>query len=240
MNKNNLTIPGAIVAAGIIIAAALLLNSHGAKTGAPAVNPGVITSKPTQINMKDVSADDHIEGELNSKVIVVEYGDLECPYCKSYQPVLHQILSNYGTSSGKVAWVFRHFPIHSKAPYEAEASECAAEQGGNTAFFKYIDQIYNITKADNNLDPKLLTKSAGDIGLDTKAFQKCLDSGKYQQKIQASYNEAVAAGARGTPYTVFITKDGKFPLSDQNGNVLGAVGYDDLKGVIDNLLAQTK
>ena len=238
-NENkNLMIPGAIVLAGIIIAGALYAGgSRSAPSTAP-VSPGVVPS--TGITMKDVDSSDHVLGKIDSKVVIVEYADLECPYCKQYEPVLDQIMSTYGTSSGKVARVYRHFPIHSRGPYEAEAAECAADQGGNDAFFKFIDRIFTVTKADNNLDPAVLAKTAGEIGLDTKAFQSCLDSGKFKDKIQADYDEAVKAGARGTPYTVLVTKNGKYPLSDSQGNVLGAVGFDDLKAVVDNLLTQTK
>lgn len=240
MNKNNLMVPIAIILAGVIVAGALVFNNYKTSHTTPTpANPGAI---PTAgITMKDVSADDHIMGKLGAKVTVVEYADLECPYCKSYDPVLNQIIGAYGTSSGQVAWVYRHFPIHSRGPYEAEASECAAEQGGNDIFFKYINQIFTVTKADNNLDPAVLTKTAGNLGLDTKAFQACLDSNKYQTKIQDSYNDAVAAGGRGTPYTVLVTSDGhKYPLTDSSGNAVGAVGFSDLKGVIDNLLKQVK
>ncbi len=231
-------VPGAIVLAGIIIAGALYAGgSHSGPSTAP-VTPGVV---PTAgITMKDIDASDHLLGKADSKVTIVEYADLECPYCKQYEPVMNQMLSTYGTSSGQVAWVFRHFPIHSRGPYEAEAAECAADLGGNDVFFKYIDKIFAVTKADNNLDPAVLTKTAGDLGLDTKAFQSCLDSGKFKDKVQASYDDAVKAGARGTPYTVLVTKNGKYPLSDAQGNVLGAVSFDQLKAVIDNLLKQTR
>ncbi len=238
--KNNLMIPGAIVLAGILVAAALFLNNkNGNNSPTPANNLGALPTP--EVTMKPVSAEDHIMGKLNSKVTIVEYADLECPYCKSYEGTLNQIIANYGTSSGKVAWVFRQFPIHSRAPYEAEASECAADQGGNDIFFKYINRIFEITKADNNLDPKVLTQTAAELGLNNATFQSCLDSKKFQSKIQDSYKDAVQAGGRGTPYTVFVSADGhKYPLTDQAGNSLGAVSYEDLKAVIENILKKVK
>jgi protein-disulfide isomerase len=240
-NEKALMIPSAIVLAGLLIAGALIFNGHrtpSTSTPTPA-NPGAIGA--AEITMNPVTSSDHILGSLKSKVFIVEYADMECPYCKAYEPELNKVMSAYGTSSGQVAWVFRHFPIHSRGPYEAAATECAADQGGNDIFFKYVDRIFAVTKADNNLDPKILTQTAGELGLDTKVFQSCLDSGKYKDKIQASYDEAVKAGARGTPYTVMVTSDGhKYPLTDQSGNPVGAVSFEDLKGVIDNLLKTVK
>src|SRR5262245_36434388 len=137
MNKNNFAVPGAIVLAGILIAAAIIFGNYRANMAAtPAPSLGVIGG---DITMNPVTSSDHIMGKLGSKVTIVEYGDLECPYCKQYEPVLNQIISTYGTSSGEVAWVYRAFPIHSKAPYEAEAAECAADQGGSDTFFKFIN-----------------------------------------------------------------------------------------------------
>jgi len=233
-------IPAAIILAGIIVAGALIFNSRSSNSSLkPASNLGALPT-PEQV-IQPVTADDHIVGKLGAKVTIVEYADLECPYCKAYEPVLNQIMSTYGTSSGEVAWVYRHFPIHSRGPYEAEAAECAADQGGNDTFFKFIDQIFTVTKADDNLDPKVLTQTAGQLGLNTTTFQNCLDSKKFEQKVLDARNDALAAGGQGTPYTVFITADGKkYPLTDASGNPLGAVSYNDLKSVVDQILKSAK
>ncbi|MES2223524.1 MAG: thioredoxin domain-containing protein [Patescibacteria group bacterium] len=106
-------------------------------------------------NMKPVTADDHIMGDTNAPVKVVLYSDLECPFCKSFHQTMQQIMaSSYGTNK-QVAWVWRNFPLkqlHSKAPKEAEGAECAAELGGNDAFWKFIDKINEVTPSNNKLD----------------------------------------------------------------------------------------
>jgi len=123
--------------------------------------------------------------------------------------------------------------IHSKAPKEAEAAECAAQLGGNTAFFAYVDKLYSITPSENNLDLAQLPIIAKDVNLNVDAFNTCLNSGKYAAKVQQSYNDAIAAGGNGTPY-ILITTTGStdaVPLS-------GAQPYDSMRAAIDAVLAQ--
>lgn len=172
-------------------------------------------SEAGQINIKPVSTDDHIRGDVDTaQVIVVEFSDTECPFCKRFHPTMQQVVDDY---DGKVAWVYRHFPLdslHPKARKEAEATECAAELGGNEGFWAYIDRLFEVTPANNGLDPAQLPQIAQAVGLDVNEFQTCLDSGKYKDKIEAQYQDAVTSGGRGTPYSVVITRDGqKIPMS---------------------------
>ena len=108
--------------------------------------------KPMATQMRPISPDDHILGNVNAKIIIVEYSDLECPFCKMFHNTMHQVVEK---SNGNVAWVYRHYPIlqlHPKAFHEAEATECAWEQGGNSAFWKYTDKLFEITPSNNGLD----------------------------------------------------------------------------------------
>lgn len=103
--------------------------------------------------MAPVTAADHIRGDINAPVKVVLYSDLECPFCKRFHGTMQDIMKAYSTD--KVAWVFRPFPIaqlHPKAVKEAEAAECAAEIGGNDAFWKFIDKVEEVTPGNNKLD----------------------------------------------------------------------------------------
>src|SRR5882757_5616856 len=148
--KSPYIFPIAIVVAGLLIAGAVFLVGKNS-TSAPTVSNNGQTQA---IDFRPADATDHILGNPNATVKVIEYADLECPYCKVFNTTMHQILDYYG-QSGQVAWVFRPFAlgqIHSKAPKEAEAAECAAEQGGNTAFFNYVDKLYSVTPGENNLD----------------------------------------------------------------------------------------
>lgn len=214
-SKNQAQIAGAIILAGILIAGAILIKGNAPRTSAPSVVNTV------SINMRPVSADEHILGNPNAEVVIVEYSDTECPYCKVFHNTLHGAM---GQAGGRVAWVYRHYPIaqlHPKAFHEAEATECASEQGGNNAFWKYIDEVFLRTESNNRLDVAELPKIAKDIGLDVSSFNTCLASGKYATKIQADMDDGTKAGAVGTPYSVVITK--KDITSKQQQEIIAVV-----------------
>ncbi len=198
-------------------------------------NEGANKEADSNIRMRAVSKDDHIRGDFDkAEVFLVEYSDMECPFCKRFHQTLKQVKDEYGD---KLAWVYRHFPLdnlHSKARKEAQASECAAELGGNDAFWKYLDKIYEITPSNNRLDLNKLPEIAAEIGLDVNKFKECLDSDRYKDKVQADYEDAVASGGRGTPHSILVTKDGKkIPVK-------GAVPSSQLKYLIDSLLSDKK
>ncbi len=109
------------------------------------------TKTPIANGMRPVTSDDHIVGNINAKIIIVEYSDLECPFCKVFHNTMHQVVEQ---SNGDVAWVYRHYPIaqlHPKAFREAEATECAWAQKGNEGFWKYIDKLFETTPSNNGL-----------------------------------------------------------------------------------------
>lgn len=86
-----------------------------------------------------LSDTDHYMGPKNAPVVIVEYSDIECPFCKAAKPTIDDILKNHP----EYGFVYRHSPIvqlHPWAEYKAEGSECAFAQGGDTAFFKYLDE----------------------------------------------------------------------------------------------------
>ncbi len=97
---------------------------------------------------------DHIRGNPNAPVSLIEYSDFECPFCKRFHDTAKQIVQQYG---GKVNWVYRHFPLdfhNPAAQREAEAAECAAELGGNEAFWRFTDLIYTRTLSNGKGVPE--------------------------------------------------------------------------------------
>lgn len=231
--RNSLTIPVAIVVAGVLIAGSLFLTN---KKSDPA--PVTETGFKNEIAIKPVTADDHILGNPKAPIMIVEFSDTECPFCKNFHQTMHKVIDTYG-KTGKVAWVYRHFPIdqlHSKARKESEATECAAELGGNEGFWKYIDLLYKKTPSNNGLDLSLLPQFAVESGLDKTKFENCLNSGKYADKVEKQYQDAVAAGGRGTPYTIIITKYEKIPINE------GAIPFSDgpvnMKIILDDLITK--
>jgi protein-disulfide isomerase len=101
----------------------------------------VVTDLPS---LRPLDENDHLQGATDAPVVVLEYSDLQCPYCKRFHDTMNQVMEKYGTEK-KVAWAYRHFPIlsnHPDAAKVAEASECAAELGGNDAFWKFLDEVF--------------------------------------------------------------------------------------------------
>ena len=232
VQTTTLTIPIAIIIAGVLIAGAVYL---GTSKGAPttAVNNQQPQQAPQQTGdldqMAAISASDHVRGNPDAPVKIVEYSDTECPFCKRFHSTMQEVMNEYG-KNGKVAWVYRHFPLdqlHSKARKEAVALECADEQGGNDKFWSYADRLYEITPANNGLDPAELPKIAQYVGLDVAKFNTCLASTKYDAHIEADVQNATATGGNGTPWSIVVDKNGKkYPLS-------GAQPYASVKQLID-------
>ncbi len=224
--KKDYLLPASIVIAAVLIAGAVIFtNGRG---GEVADDPNSIES--LMENVRPVSNDDHIIGDPKAPVVIVEFSDTECPFCKRFDMVMRQVMTDY---KGQVAWVYRHFPIaslHSKAPKEAEATECAAELGGNEAFWKYTSRLYDITPSNNGLDLKQLPEIAKYVGLDVAKFNECLESGRHTQRVNRDLQDAVNSGGEGTPYSIVITKSGKkYPIN-------GALPYENVKLIIDAAL----
>lgn len=223
--KNILNVPMAIVVAGIIIGGAIFFSRGGTAKEIfkqPAQNDQTTSASISgDIAMKEIGQDDHIVGNPEAGVIMVEYSDLECPFCKSFHKTMLSLMDNYG-KDGKLAWVYRHFPldIHPKSPKESEAAECAAELAGNKGFWDFIDKVFEITPANNGLDPAKLNDIASQIGLDSAKFKTCLDSGKYSAKIKSDYADGLKAGVNGTPHTILVLKT---PISLMTEKRLGEI-----------------
>jgi protein-disulfide isomerase len=227
--SQSLSVPVAIIIAGALIAGGIYMSGRGKVVAAPANT----NNPPAQAtgNVKPISATDHILGNPKAEIILVEYSDIECPFCKQFHNTIHQLMNEYG-AKGKLAWAFRHFPVHTNSVKEGEAAECAAEIGGNDAFWKYIDAIFAKTTSNNGLDLAQLPIIAAQVGLDVDKFNTCLSSEKYKSKIEKDREDVLAAGAQGTPYSVLFSKGEKVPLSQ------GALPYNDMKTIIETILKQ--
>ncbi len=183
-----------------------------------------------QAKAKPVTDSDHIKGNKNAKVTLVEYSDFECPFCKSFNPTTQNLLEAYGD---KIRLVYRHYPLpfHANAQKEAEASECIAELGGNDGFWKYVDAIFERTTSNGTgfaLDK--LGPLATELGVNQAEFQACLDSGKYEKLVKDSIAEGSAAGVNGTPSTFIVDSKGNSQI------VVGAQPIDAFKTAIDKAL----
>lgn len=230
-SKINISPSVSIIIAGVIIAGGIVLASRMPASSAVVPQPQVAAQQTGDLEaMTPVSSSDHIRGDINAPVKIVEYSDTECPFCKRFHTTMQQVVAEYGN---KVAWVYRHFPLdslHAKARSEAVALECAGEQGGNEKFWAYTDRLYEITPSNDGLDAAELPKIAQYVGLNVAQFNTCLTSGKFDQHIEDEAQNAAATGGQGTPWSIVVGTDGKkYPLS-------GALPYTNVKQIIDNAL----
>ncbi|OGG78129.1 hypothetical protein A3A36_01190 [Candidatus Kaiserbacteria bacterium RIFCSPLOWO2_01_FULL_52_12b] len=218
--NSKLTIPTAIVVGGIIVAAAV----YGSMPKVPAVDGG----NPALVRPVDTS--DHILGNPAAPVKIVEYSDFDCDYCKGFNDILHQIIANAGTK-GKVAWVYREFPlieIHPNALSHARAAECVAQVAGNDAFWKFASALF----ANQPVDPSRYGELAASIGIVGDSFATCYSAAPSTMtaRIMADRQNALDIGAKGTPYSLILV-DGKPPVV-----MNGAYSYDAVKQLIDQAL----
>ena len=216
-NNSSLSLPAAIIVAGAIIAIAIIwvkkpVDSLPTGAAAAAVQEAV------QVNLAPVTSADHIFGNPNADIKIVEYSDTSCPYCKIFHPTIQSIMAKYGPG-GKVAWVYRHFPLdtpdaqgrvlHPNSNKEAQATECAALLGGNDAFWKYTNRLYEVIESDKGvvLDPKELPKIARFVGLDEDKFMSCLSSDRFNDTVKKQFTTGVSAGVTGTPTNFIVLGD---------------------------------
>jgi protein-disulfide isomerase len=139
---------------------------------------------------------DHVRGPDEAPVTLVEYGDFECPYCGRAEPVVRELLADYGD----LRYVWRHLPltdVHPHAQLAAEGAEAAAGQG---KFWPMHDQLLDHQGA---LTGKDLIRYAGELGLDIDRFTRDLRNHAGQAKIAADVDSADLSGVSGTP-TFFV------------------------------------
>jgi Na+/H+ antiporter NhaA len=139
---------------------------------------------------------DHIRPRTDGLVTMVEYGDLECPYCGQAEPVIRELLAGHAD----ITYVWRHLPlddVHPQARIAAEATEAAAAQG---AFWEMHDLLLTHQDALKFSD---LVRYAGDLGLDVVAFTDAVKQRTYSARVQSDVDSADLSGVTGTP-TFFI------------------------------------
>ncbi len=169
-------------------------------------------------------------GNKNAKVILVDFGDFECPFCKKYfDETFAQIKKDY-VDTGKVIYYYRHFPLsfHPAAKPAALASECANEQN---KFWEFHDLVFKEQAKITGQTPEGTTQAlktfAASLGLNTSQFNSCLDSEKYKDNVEKDTTEGTTAGVNGTP-TFFV-----------NGmSLVGAQPYSAFQTLIDQELAK--
>lgn len=177
---------------------------------------------------------DHVYGNPKAALTVIEYSDFECPFCKSVHATIKRVVDE---SNGQINWVYRHFPLENHNPgalKQAEASECAAQLGGNDAFWKYTDALYARTRSGGRGFPlDNLVPLAQEFGLDKAAFEQCVNSGKFARKVEQQMRDGVRAGISGTP--------GNILYHGKSGRAIalhGAQPYERFRAAADSMLGK--
>jgi protein-disulfide isomerase len=170
-------------------------------------------------------------GTQDAPVTMVEFSDFQCPFCKRYfDNSFAQIKKEY-IESGKLKYVYMNFPFYQNSKPAANAAECANEQG---KFWEYHDKLFTIQTDWENQDAKstiaTFKQYAADMGLNTAQFNSCLDSNKYQSKIDKETQEGSRHGVFGTP--IFYVGNDKAGYTV----VEGAQPYATFKRTIDQAL----
>lgn len=244
---NALGIPIAIVIAAALIAGAIYFNGARSLSTVDVqkgVNDATQNNQITpDIEIAPITAEDHILGNPNAPIMIVEYSDYDCPFCRIFHDTMTKIMNDFG-KDGKVAWVFRHFPIaqlHPSAPKISEAAYCVAELGGNDAFWKFSNALNDSRKIELAPDGNIKSVEPTDMlrisefavagGVDKNTFETCYNSGKYTTKVQEDIAAGVKAGAKGTPYSIIM-------VGDQQAVINGAQPYEVVKQMVTSVIAQ--
>ncbi len=173
---------------------------------------------PSSTNTEETSnrlalrENDHIAGNREASITIIEYSSVECDSCKKLHTVFKKILQEY---PAEISWVFRHSPqtIYPKSFREAEALECASQQGGDDAFFRYLDQLFQATHSDNSIDLTILPDIAGSVGLNTEHFAACLQDRRFIQRVNQDLYTGETLGVEIKPHLFILTSRGTLSLS---------------------------
>lgn len=184
------------------------ISASGLKVGAQ-LNPqnsiGFSTGDKPKQSYAPSTDNERIYGNPDAQFYVIEYSDFECPYCKSHFP---QMMDLVDSSSGNIAMVFKHVPVHGQSSRtESLAAECAAEQGGNPAFYKMARAIFADTRSDGHGLATPLDKLAENNGLDGKRIIECVNAARPSVKIAEDVKEAARLNIQQTPTNIVVHGD---------------------------------
>ena len=215
----------------VVLGSCLLSGSCGTGAAAPAAYAAPTAADTTapaddQVGpLAAVTDKDHIRGDKNAPVTLIEYSDFQCPFCERFTPTVDQVMADY---KGKVRLVYRHFPLsfHPEAEPAAEASECANEQG---KFWEYHDKLF---ANQESLGTAYYPQLAKELGLNMTKFNDCLASDRMLAVVRAQYQGGATAGVNGTPGSFVVSKKGTV------SPIRGALPYESVKPLIDAALAE--
>jgi protein-disulfide isomerase len=227
-------IPIAIICGFAMIANAIFFTNQGSGTNPePSQAEGETADEFTDGVARSVDESDYILGNPNAPIVMIEYSDYDCPFCKQYHQTMHQIMDEYGVT-GRIAWVYRQFPLaelHPNSPRISEAALCVGDIAGNDAFWTFTDLVFEERDLNEPTNVTKLTDYADQSGVDTALYAACMNEGRMEQAVEYSIRDGYDAGARGTPYTILL-------VGNQQAVINGAQPYTVVKGIVENLIDQ--
>jgi protein-disulfide isomerase len=178
---------------------------------------------------------DQVVGNPTAKVAVVEYFDLECPYCKQYQERRPYFEGRF--KDRDVVFVSRHFPLeylHKQAPEEAIALECAAMLKGPDGFFPFRDMVYANTEGDDTLDLARLSEFAALLKIPEEDFKTCRESEEAARRVSDDIVNGAIVGIYSTP-SFALYKNGEYQYTITGGS---SIGWLNMEAAIEHLLTE--
>jgi protein-disulfide isomerase len=161
----------------------------------------VYSKNANEKNNQGVTVADHVKGNPEATVTLVEYSDFQCPACASFQPVVNELMAQYGD---KLRFEYKHFPlpIHNYAQQAAVAAEAASQQG---KFFEFHDALFtNQQEWSNSATPQtFFVKYAEELSLDVEKFKMHQNSSVLRDEVRKDLSAARELGLTGTP-TFFL------------------------------------
>jgi protein-disulfide isomerase len=144
-----------------------------------------------------VSEQDHIQGDEDAPITLVEYGDYECPHCGRAYPIVKKVQKHFGK---RLRFVFRNFPLTESHPHAESAAEVAEWAGTQNKFWEMHDGLF---ENQDSLGGPLYVEIAEDLALDPRALRKSLEGREFAGRVRADFSGGARSGVNGTP-TFFI------------------------------------
>jgi len=157
-----------------------------------------------------VTPEDHIQGDPNAQLTLLEYGDYECPHCGRAHPIVKRVQKHFGR---RLRFVFRNFPLSQIHPHAQTAAETAEFAGANGRFWEMHDLIF---ENQDRLGLPLLLALTEELGLDPQALREALTTGEFEPRVRRDFLSGVRSGVNGTP-TFFVNErrhDGPWEFED--------------------------
>jgi len=196
-------------------------------------NNNTLNNNQDILRFTDSTKGSPILGSESAQITIVEFGDYQCPFCQKWNQNTKPLIEKNYIETGKIKLIYVDFPIIGPDSIKAHAgSYCADEQG---LYWQYHDFLYANQGHENSgwaSQNNLKNLASGINGLDVDSFSKCLDSGKYEDRVKENKNIATKNGATSTPSFIVIDLEGnRIPIS-------GAQPYSVFQETIDQILAR--